>query len=257
MECVPGEALGNTFLLTRDEDVVETGFSASVLAQKLCPPRYDGLLVIRERALGPPVVQVINRDGTPAEVCLNGLRVVALWTGEECGTLEMAGKRIRWRRLRQNGRTEIETHILPKDLPGMGPFEPVPVGSYVGWAVPFWNPHCVVPAEDLSAVPLEDLAEAAEAQQEAFPDGVNVEAVAQGGKGTIHLRVWERGVGETKACGSGAVAAALVSWWTGEQAGPLKVCMTGGRLRIKRTKNGGIILSGGARLSPLRQLSLR
>jgi diaminopimelate epimerase len=139
----------------------------------------------------------------------------------------------------------------------MGPARPFGSGaaelsgrSFPGSAVSMGNPHlvCLTDAAldglDLSAAPGVDPA--------LFPDGVNVEfvtvlpAAAEGGDGHIRLRVFERGVGETRSCGTGACAAAYAALAaTGADEGTVQVDVPGGRLAV-RFAEGTTILSGPA-----------
>ena len=101
---------------------------------------------------------------------------------------------------------------------------------------------------DVDAADLSLIADSARAVEIYFPDGANVEVVSEDGPGRVRMRVDERGVGETQACASGAVAVALSAWGGGLE-GPLRVAMPGGELRLVRAKDGGIKLRGGALLA--------
>jgi len=246
LRCVPGEGLGNTFLLALEGDVNRTGVAEAALAPRACGQDYDGLLVLGAgEPGGPPRQRVVNRDGSPGGTCLNGLRVAALHSGEPAGEFEMDGRRVAWA---STGDGWIELHLRAEDLPAALPAQTVELpGGLRGVPVPFWNPHCVVPVEDLDGADLAGLADAAASREDLFPDGVNLELIAERPEGGLRMRVWERGVGETRACGSGAVAVALLAW--AERAPePIAIEMRGGALALAPAPRGrgGLLLTGPA-----------
>ncbi len=256
LRCAAGEGLGNRFLLAYEGEVFRCGVEEAEAARRLCAAEgVDGLLVLGAgRGGGPPRLRVRNRDGSEGGACLNGMRVAALASAAPAGEFEMAGHRVGWRLLDEDGLVEL--HLRAADLPHELALRAVDLGGgHRGLAVPFWNPHCVVPVTGLPELDLEELAAAAAAERDLFPDGVNVEAIAEGGEGTLLMRVHERGVGETAACGSGAVAVALVAW-TGGGARPLAVVMRGGMLHLEPDGEGGLLLTGPASCEAPRALPL-
>lgn len=252
-----GEGLGNRFLVADGRRLEEFGVSASALAAELCGDAWDGLLVVgapvrrrpRQRvgAWVPVVpVEVVNRDGSAGGTCLNGLRVVAALSGDPGGVFQMDGRWISWLPVEEG----YELMIAGEDLPAAATQpEAFEVDGQAARAVGFWNPHCVVRVPDVDAADLVALAAAATASGR-FPDGVNLEAVSAPRDGPIRMRVLERGVGETQACGSGAVAVALAAWADGAE-GALEVQMPGGSLQLQRAPDGGVALRGPARPLPL------
>ena len=242
----PGNALGNTLLLLQKSVLLHSGFDASALAKKICGHQYDGLLVVdASKGEGVPVEVVIwNRDGSSGGACLNGLRLVARWTKKKSGQLKMDGRILDWRIVGD----EVELHLHGKDMPKEMQLAMVVTAGGPGLSVPFWNPHCVVPVADVGAANLSLIAESARAVKIYFPAGANVEVVSEDGPGRVRMRVDERGVGETQACASGAVAVALSAWGGGLE-GPLMVAMPGGELRLARAEDGGIKLRGDAFLT--------
>jgi diaminopimelate epimerase len=247
LRCVPGEGLGNTFLLALEGDVVRSGLDAGELARRVCGQDTDGLLVLGAgRGGGPPRLRVLNRDGSVGGTCLNGLRVAAVHAGEPAGAFEMDGRVVAWAR-REGGLVEL--HLRAEDLPAALPAQALELASgHRGVPVPFWNPHCVVPVAELDGLDLEALARSAAAYSEVFPEGVNLEAIAERPDGGLRMRVWERGVGETRACGSGAVAVALLAWSDHPAPRPLVVEMPGGVLVLSPAPadRGGLLLPGPA-----------
>ncbi len=265
-----GEGLGNRFLIFRfqsEQQLQQLQASAAVL----CKNDYDGLLIVgdvgdadaAELIFAPEVpiyARVINRDGSDGGTCLNGLRVVALLSGQDSGVLHMAGREISWQRMMMPAIFDpaappvgelIELHIAPQHLsPSLWQPLALAVAGNAAWAVDFWNPHCVIEVENPADADLSTLAAAARRRVDLFPSGVNVEVV-RFGEGAVQMRVEERGVGETKACGSGAVAAATVAWSSGRiaQDQEIDVQMPGGNLSICQTAQRGIRLVGAATIS--------
>ena len=113
--------------------------------------------------------------------------------------------------------------------------------------------RCVIHVEDPRQEDLQAYAKAAEARVDLFPNSVNVELIAPITEdGSVIMRVCERGVGETEACGSGAVAVAFAAWSDGWD-GQLEVQMTGGSLRLQPLPDGGLELIGEASVRRLVQ----
>jgi diaminopimelate epimerase len=256
LELFPGNGCGNRFLLVREGAMLAAGEHAPRLAQRLCGTHYDGLLLLGEdvgaagrdgeRALA---VTIFNRDGSDGGACLNGLRVAACFTGLERGRLLMSGHRVDWRKVA--GGFELDIPLLAADL---AITEHKTVEGDAWFQVEFWNPHAVFTAMP-EGQSLANFAASVAAQKKLFPRGVNVEVVPELGRSEeLAMRVFERGVGETEACGSGALAVAAVAWQLG--AGPrVGVKMTGGRLEVQQTESGHIRLRGAAQVEA--PLSLR
>ena len=99
-------------------------------------------------------------------------------------------------------------------------------------AVSMGNPHAVVEVDDVAAAPVEALGPQIE-HADAFPERCNVGFVQRRSRGAVGLRVWERGVGETLACGSGACAAVAVLRKRGEVDNEVAVTLPGGTLEIR------------------------
>jgi diaminopimelate epimerase len=174
-----------------------------------------------------------NSDGGPAEMCGNGIRVFARYLAERglvTGPAFTVATRSGFRqvRLEEDGNVTAEMGAVTVLGPGRavvgGP------GGLVceGLRVSVGNPHlaCLVDAPlagfDLTGPPLLDPAQ--------FPEGGNVELVRVTGPGTVEMRVHERGSGETRSCGTGAVAAAAVA--AGQHRGSWQVSVPGGQLTV-------------------------
>jgi diaminopimelate epimerase len=117
--------------------------------------------------------------------------------------------------------------------------------SFTGTAVSMGNPHFVLFLDSLDDLPLSTWGPAIE-NHPLFPEGTNVEFCAVE-KGKIHLMVWERGAGETLACGTGACAAFAAAFIGGLIGREAEVMLPGGSLFIQRLSDGSLLMRGPAR----------
>ena len=192
-----------------------------------------------------------NADGSHAEMCGNGVRLFlhalvteGLLDRGSCATGVLVGTRGGPRRVGAAPDGGYWVDMGPARPFGQGEAK-LPGGSLPGLAVSMGNPHlaCLtdVPVDsvDLSAPPVVDPA--------LFPEGVNVEVVNVLEPGAhIRMRVHERGVGETRSCGTGAVAAAYTALTaSGTDTGTVVVDVPGGRLSV-RIADGTTVLTGPA-----------
>ncbi|HVW82151.1 MAG TPA: diaminopimelate epimerase [Mycobacteriales bacterium] len=247
MRFVKGHGTENDFvLLPEPPDELDAD-----LVRALCDRRAgvgaDGVLAVRREA-SSYFMDYRNADGSIAEICGNGIRVFARY-------LVDAG-------LQAAGSFAIRTRAGDRsvDVPADGGDITVEMGvpqrladakvttgdstwPAVGYAI--GNPHLVVldagPLEvlDLSQPPVVDPASA-------FPDGVNVEFVERLGPEHIRLRVHERGVGETRSCGSGACMAAVAAMEAEGLRTTYDVDVPGGRLRVQWRDDDVVTLAGPA-----------
>lgn len=219
------EGLGNDFVVVAGPRRVSP---AEVAA--LCDRRRgvgaDGMLVISGE--GERVgMTYFNADGSAAEMCGNGLRCVARLAVD----LGMVG----------SSEFVVETPAGPRRVrvrasgitAELGPARVGPsrrIGDRVFHLVSVGNPHAVTWVDEPDAVAL---AATAEALQGEFESGVNVEVVRVESPGRVSMRVWERGVGETAACGSGAVAAAAAGVAQGLTRSEVEVNLRGGAAAVR------------------------
>jgi diaminopimelate epimerase len=200
-----------------------------------------------------------NADGSTAEMCANGTRVFAAYLRREglekddeftiatrggIKVVRFEGDLIAvnlgsWRIVDVDGAREKGFDALVK----VHGHDPMP-----GLSLDLGNPHTVVALPDSADLASLDLARAPDVQP-APPNGTNVEFVRPLGPGHIAMRVHERGVGETRSCGTGAAAAALATrWWAGaETATDLwRVDVLGGTLRVRALPGQQVELAGPA-----------
>ncbi|MCH2101417.1 MAG: hypothetical protein MK209_05810 [Planctomycetes bacterium] len=241
-----GEGLGNRFVIADAAVLRKAGATPAAVARMVCSESWDGLLLFDKDGL----VEIINRDGSPGGVCLNGLRVLARLDGEETGVFRMDGREVPWHRVDEGIKLHLKGSDVPREILRPETFELLGKRAQV---VRFWNPHCVVQVEDPVQENLEAFAKAVQARIDLFPDGVNLELVSPiHGHGELFMRVCERGVGETEPCGSAAVAAAYAAWSDGVE-GLIEVRMKGGSLLLQPLPDGGLELVGEANVQWLIQ----
>jgi diaminopimelate epimerase len=211
----------------------------------------DQILVVRP-ASDPAAdfrMQIFNADGSQVEMCANGIRCFykylrdhGLTSADELGVETLSGVvRPRWagegRVTVDMGRPVLAPAKIPTTLAsGEGPVLDVPVeleGRRLAVSsVSMGNPHAVVFVDDPETTPVETLGPALE-HHPAFPNRVNVEFVTADGRDRVRQRTWERGTGETLACGSGACAVAVVSMLRGVVDRRVAIALRGGELAIE------------------------
>ncbi len=210
----------------------------------------DQVLVLRPASgKGADVrMDIYDADGSEVEMCGNGVRAVLKYLrdrgrcqGDEIGVETLSGVvRPRWLgadRVRVDmGVPILEAEKIPTTLgSGDGPVLDARLeldgGPVVLSCASIGNPHAVIVVEDVDAVAVEQLGPAIE-NHPAFPDRVNVEFIQIVDRGRVRQRTWERGTGETLACGSGACAVAVVSILRGVVDHELRVELRGGELEL-------------------------
>ena len=258
------QGAGNDFVMTDDPDDRRPLSPGEVAA--LCDRRFgigaDGAIRVTTDADGRAFMDYRNADGSVAEMCGNGLRCVALFLrdvgrtdddGVEIGT--RAGPR-RAERM-PDGRVRVnmgEPNFTKAAIPMRGPAwetflrQPLDLGggvNVIASAVSFGNPHLVLFVDDEPARYHVSHIGAVLERDERFPEGTNVE-FANIRDEEIAARVWERGSGETLACGSGACAVAVAAEEAGLAGRRAVVRFPGGVLEVERVAAGPVLLTGDA-----------
>jgi diaminopimelate epimerase len=241
----------NRFLLFEVEEEHEWPSLARALCaqEHFLGARPDGLLVVT-RCDGHDARMVIyNADGGRPEACGNGLRCVGWHLARTrglttCSIATDAGPRAVVVEERVGDVATLRAEMgSARELGEIEDLPPLVAGS-TARGYDLGNPHCILLVEDERVAPVETVGRAMQ-QHDAFPNGVNVGFLARR-EGAWHLRVWERGVGETAACGTNAcAAAALLHERDGAAAHTL--LMPGGPLFVSRMQNGSLELRGEAR----------
>ena len=245
---------GNRFLLTESVRVLPW---AGELAPRLCQPGLvgeqgvDGLLVLDGPLADRPRMTIFNADGSRPEACGNGLRCVG-WhlarqgEGERFFVQTDSGPRSIHLKRRGKVEAELYTDMGPVTLAPLDPPWPRVPGLRDAFAVNVGNPHAVLLVDDERELPAGSIAQGME-RHPTFPRGVNLGLLAQR-DGSWRLRVHERGVGETSACGTGACAAVAVLAQLGRAlaVGDTTIEMRGGPLSVGLGPMGKLELLGAA-----------
>jgi len=204
-------------------------------------------------------VVVINADGGRAELSGNGLRCAAQYLQDRQltpadGDLTLLTDTGPVRARREGAQWAVDLGaVFAASGPPPGPEPDVALEvagrPLRGWAVSMGNPHLVIRVMDDGPTPGLAEAGAAAAAHPAFPDGVNVELARVRGEDRVEVRVLERGVGETRACGSGACATAAALITARVVRSPVEIEMPGGTLQVRYggAPGDGLWLSGPAR----------
>jgi len=228
------------------------------LARRLCatqlapqtPARLDGLLVVAPSERASCRMTIFNPDGSRAEACGNGLRCVAQFARSRgfaasdclCVETDVGVRDVELQR--ESGRivgaraTMGTPRVLRRDIELA-----TSRGAVLATLVDMGNPHCVLFVDDERTEAVEVLGPELERHAH-FPKRTNVEFCARR-EGKLWLRVWERGVGETLACGTGACATAVAASLLDDPTRlPVDVEVRGGRLNVAWDGVGEVVLSG-------------
>ncbi|MDZ4270197.1 MAG: diaminopimelate epimerase [Mycobacterium sp.] len=204
-----------------------------------------------------------NADGSVAQMCGNGVRVFAhyLWAQglerrQQFVVGSLAGPRPV--ELHTVDGTTADVSVEMGKVNRLGAGEAVVGGRrFAGLAVDVGNPHlaCVDPGLTVDELAALDVAAPVQFDHDQFPDGVNVEVATTPVAGAVRMRVHERGVGETRSCGTGTVAIAVAALATaGQETGTLGVHIPGGQVTVRVTEatsylRGPSVLVAGGELS--------
>ncbi len=243
--------LGNDFVIFdgREQPVEMDAARARAIADRSTGVGCDQLILLEPSGAADLRMRIFNADGGEVEACGNAARCVALLAGG-ASRIETRGGIIS---ASANGSAASVDMGSPRfgwaEIPLAYPMDTAAMP--VGWeelqqpfAVNVGNPHLVFLVEDAGAVELERLGPLIE-NDPLFPDRINVN-IAQVQGGAIRLRVWERGAGLTRACGTGACATAVAAISRRLVASPVEVALPGGSLTIDWTPGGTIRMSGPA-----------
>jgi diaminopimelate epimerase len=261
--------LGNDFVVIQDlaEEWDLTPPAIALLCDRNFGIGADGALVVRAATVPGADYRMVyfNADGTEAEMCGNGIRCFAKYLVDrqlvEGDTLSIQTgdgvKRVEVVRDYDGtmatatvdmGEPKLAPADIPTTLPGDQVFEcPIetPYGTFRVTAVSMGNPHAIVWVDDVDEAPVETAGPAIE-NSGYFPSKTNVEFAELAAEDRIRLRVWERGVGETLACGTGACAtlvAAVLGCRTGRSA---VIELPGGELFVRWDEDGHVYMTGPA-----------
>ncbi len=252
--------LGNDFIIIDDREERLGGLPA--LSKRLCHRRFgigaDQLILIRDSDMADFRMLIYNPDGSEAEMCGNGVRCFARYlltrgiTSNEDLNIETKAGIIK---------TKVREDLVEVDMgePGFEP-EDIPVrleGRVISHSlrvldeefsitcVSMGNPHTVIFLEDLKEFPVERFGPVIE-NHNLFPQRTNVEFARVVSEREIEMRVWERGAGETMACGTGACATLVAAVLNGLTHKRATIHLRGGDLDILWGEDSHIYMTGPA-----------
>ena len=258
--------LGNDFIVL-DGETARGVQHPGELALRLCNRHFgvgaDGLVLLLPSEKADMRMQIINSDGSEAEMCGNASRCVALHlyrrglVPKREITLETLTGLIRTEIMDEaSSRVRVDMgmpRLRRGEIPmtGLAHERAVNVAlracgtEFCGTAVSMGNPHFVIFVENAEKIPLEVWGPALETH-EAFPRKTNVEFVQILNNATIRMRVWERGAGVTQACGTGACAAVAACVLNHKTNDYVTVKLDGGELLIEWPAGKNILMTGTA-----------
>lgn len=253
--------LGNDFVVLdqRVDPVRIDAAGARALADRRTGIGCDQLLLL-EPPRDPSAqvfLRILNPDGSEAEACGNGTRCVAALLSAETDTKSLRIETVAGllgAEIMRDGRVTVdmgEAKIGWRDIPlgremdtlrvdlALGPLA-APVCTNMG------NPHATFFVADVEGIDTEELCRlgAALEHDSLFPERANIGVATVRADGTIRFRVWERGAGLTRACGSGACAALVGASRRGLTGRRATVVVDGGRLEIEWRDDGHVLMTG-------------
>lgn len=260
--------LGNDYICINCLENILAENKLPQIARYMCNRNFgigaDGLILVQESSVADIKMRIFNKDGSEAEMCGNGIRCFAKYIydnkiiDKQSISIETkAGvKGVRLKVL--NGEVyEIEVDMgrpIFDDIKNISVQNnyriPISVNikvddtRFIGNYVSMGNPHLVIFVNNVENIDIEKWGPAIE-NMKCFPNKINVEFVQALGRNTLKIRTWERGVGETYACGTGSCASFCIAYYKGICSSYVKAILRGGELNLNYNKqNGHIIMSG-------------
>ncbi len=260
------QGLGNDYIYVNC--FLEQVDQPSALAKRYSDRHFgigsDGLILICPSRSADLRMKMYNADGSVGQMCGNGIRCVAKYAYEHHLTdktklcvetasgikeLDLTVEDGKVKQVRVDMGAPI---LVPELIPALSDQKdpiigcPIRVGEkeYAATLVSMGNPHCVVPVEDVDEVPITEIGPLFE-RHPLFPERINTEFVHVINPETIRMRVWERGSGETLACGTGACAVAVAGVLNGWTKETVTVKLAGGDLLIQWDRDRNTVFMTG------------
>jgi diaminopimelate epimerase len=259
---------GNDFVVVDGFKYSIAEADLSAVSQKICDRHFgvgaDGLILVLPSEVAELRMRVINADGSEAGMCGNGIRVFAKYAfdrgihsqpvltvdtpdGIKTIKLETSEGKAHAARVDMG-----EPRLMRSEVPMVGDNtqvigEPLQVGNCTIdiTAISIGNPHCVTFVDNVSDYPVDKIGPEIE-NHSSFPDRTNVEFVEILGPEEINMRVWERGCGETLACGTGSCASVVAGALNGLTQRKVTVHLRGGDLLIEWLDDNHLYMTGPA-----------
>jgi diaminopimelate epimerase len=257
--------LGNDYIVVDSRDETISGKQAGDLAKRLCERRFsvgaDGLLLVFGSKVADAKMRIFNADGSEAEMCGNGIRCFSKYCYEkgivvkpEFTVETLSGLKHVWLTLKGKevlsvkvdmGAPNWQRSSLPMNGEGTCINEDLAVDGEIFkvTCLSMGNPHCIIFVDCIDCVPVEGVGSKIE-NNEVFPKRTNVGFVEVLNENELNVRVWERGCGETLACGTGTCAAVAAANKLGLVGSKVSVHVLGGNLQVEVAES--LFLSGAA-----------
>ncbi len=244
--------LGNDFVVidARAHLLEMTRQRAHAICERHTGIGCDQLILLEPSTVADVKMRIFNADGGEVEACGNATRCVALLL-EKPARIETSAGILETVPQGQSATVTLNPPAFDWEFIPLA--MPMDTGDMpVGWevlerpvAVNVGNPHVVFFVDDADAVDLERLGPVVE-NDPLFPERINVNVATVVDRSHLRLRVWERGVGLTRACGTGACATAVAAIRSGRAQSPVTVELPGGTLTIGWVESGPIEMAGPA-----------
>ena len=247
------EGIGNDYVYVNclQERVDNPASLARLVSDRHFGVGSDGLILIRQSSCADFFMEMFNADGSRSQMCGNGIRCVGKYVydhgltdktqiavntlaGVKHLVLHVADGKVESVTV-DMGEPILDAEAIPV-VADASPVVAVPIEAggvrYDMTCVSMGNPHAVVFVDDVTRVRIEEVGPAFE-MHPSFPERVNAEFVQVLGQSEFSMRVWERGAGETLACGTGACASTVACVLNGITGEEVTVHLLGGDLRVK------------------------
>jgi diaminopimelate epimerase len=252
--------LGNDFIVVdcRGKAIRALPRAVKVLSERRFGVGFDQALVLKGSRKADFRMEVYNADGGRVEMCGNGIRCLAryIWSRglsrKKRLEIETLAGIIRPEKVKDMVRVDmgvpvLEGKLIPVAVDYTVIDRPLRVGDreFLITCVSMGNPHCAIFVDAVDEFPVARYGPLIETDV-FFPKRTNVEFIEVLGRARIKMRVWERGSGETLACGTGAAAAAVAAHEKGLVGRTVTAALPGGRLKIELANDGHVYMTGPA-----------
>ena len=265
--------IGNDYVYVNcfEEDVSNPGRVARLVSPRHFGVGADGLILITPSKKADVGMRIFNADGSEAEMCGNGIRCVAKYAyehglvlkkrmtvetlaGIKTLDLKIKGSRVRAVRVNMGSpnllRKQIPTRVAKgrtADGNKMVIEEPFKAAGkeFKMTCVSMGNPHCIIFLDKLKGFPVEKYGPLIE-RHRAFPERTNVHFVEVLSRGEVQVKTWERGSGQTLACGTGAAAVCVAGVLNKRTSRKILAHLPGGDLTLEWSEDGDVFMTGPA-----------
>ena len=262
------QGIGNDYVYVNcfEEDIKNPSELSIAISDRHFGVGSDGLIMIMPSPAADARMRIFNADGSEAQMCGNGIRCVAKYLYEygikksDRMTIETAAglKTIELTVVNEDV-TQIKVEmgtpeLLRNEIPMLGENkqvinEPLQVNDSVLYVtcVSMGNPHCITFVDDVDSIVLDVTGKAIE-NHELFPERINAHFVQQISANKVKMRTWERGSGETLACGTGAVATGVACVLNNLTERIISTQLPGGELMVEWTDDNKTYMTGPAEI---------